>query len=476
MKLSPVHPYTIWEHISRWALLLLIPLSQQLLMQPDQFYEQLRLAGLQLALLAGFLFLSAAQRRATGYHAGQQALSYQKGLLFRRQMRIPYRYFDSVTVRQTMAPALFGAARLFLDTPAGGKKHADVSLTLSRKNLWRTADTVCPPGGRDLLYRAGAGRILLMSAFWSNPGTGLLLLAPFIKRLGDVLGEEISSRLYATVDFSLQLAAWGIPPVSAALAYILFSGWAIALLVQVFRYGNFKLYGGGDLLVIRRGLVNSSQRMFRGSRISALSIRQSLLMRMFRLYSGYVHNIGSGKDKGDRSMLVAAAPYKELTRLLHKTVPGLPTAHECPVCPSRGTLKSYLLIPLCFAGSFFAVMLSPFLFGFYSRLFTLTSVFAAPFFCWWGALRFSAQRTSGLSRTSSALLVSGYRRLTLYFTAIPWDRVQMVSLTQNPFQRRSGRCNVRVSLYSESRETFVVKQLDLLRVQKLLDETDVPQA
>ncbi|MCI9273445.1 MAG: PH domain-containing protein [Clostridiales bacterium] len=469
-NLNRIHPYAVWEYISRWALLLLIPLSQQLLMRPENLWEQIRLASVQLMLLAGFFVLSAAQRRATGYRSDEQALLYQRGLFFQRQMRIPYRCFDSVTVKQTLAPALFGAARLFLDTPAGGKKHADVGLTLSRKYLWRTAVAVYPICRQELLYRAGAWRILLMSAFWSNPGTGLLLVAPFIKRMGDVLGAEISERLYSTVDLSLQLAAWGIPPVSAALAYLLFAGWVIALLVQLFRYGNFKLFRCNDLLTIRRGLVNSSQRMFRSSRVSALSIRQTLLMRMFRLYSGYVHNIGSGKDKGDRSMLVAAASHQELACLLQRAVPGLPTRHKEPIRPPKGTVKSYLLTPLWFAAGFFAVTLSPYLFGSYSRLFSLVSVFAAPFFCWWCALRFAAQRTAGLSREQEALLISGYRRLTLYFASIPWDRVQMVSISQSPFQRRSRRCNVRVHLYSESSESFVVKHLEIQAVRELLGE------
>ena len=97
-------------------------------------------------------------------------------------------------------------------------------------------------------------------------------------------------------------------------------------------------------------------------------------------------------------------------------------------------------------------------------------MFAAPFFCWWCALRFAAQRTAGLSREQEALLISGYRRLTLYFASIPWDRVQMVSISQSPFQRRSRRCNVRVHLYSESSESFVVKHLEIQAVRELLGE------
>ena len=469
-NLYPVHPYTIWEHISRWALFLLIPLTQQLLLRPDQFYEQVRLAGTQIALLFCFILLSSAQRKATGYRAGERSLFYQKGLFFRRLFRIPFRYFDSITVRQTLLPSLFGAAHLALDTPAGTRRRADVGLTLSRKALWRTVNTVYPFTGKQFLYQAGTGRILLMSAFWSNPGTGLLLLAPFVQRIGSILGEEIQQRLYSTVDISLQLEAWGIPPASAALAYILLAGWAIALVVQLFRYAHFRLDQEEDLLMIRRGLIYPHLRIFRSSRICALSIRQTLLMRLFRLSSGYVHNIGSGKDKGDRSMLVAASSRDNLYRLLRSVAPWFPPSFAEPIRPNRRSLKSYLLIPFCCAAGFFIVLLFPYILGAYSQLFSFSAVFAAPFFLWWGALRWVAWKTSGLCFQDHVWVIRSYRRLTLYTTVIPQDRIQMVSLTQNPFQKRSHRCNLRFFLYAESRETFVVKQLDLKQARDLLEQ------
>ena len=467
-NLRPVHPYTIWEYISRWALFLLIPLTQQLLLQPGQFYQQIRLAGMQVIMLSCFIFLSAAQRNATGYRAGEHSFFYQRGLFFRRMFRIPFRYFDSVTIRQTLFPALFGAAHLTMDTPAGNRKHADVGLTLSRKALWRTVSTVYSFSKAKPLYHAGNGRILLMSAFWSNPGTGLLLLAPFVQRVGSILGKEIQEKLYATVDISLQLAAWGIPPASAAIAYLLFAGWVIALIVQLFRYAHFRLDREKDLLIIRRGLVQSHLRIFRSSRICALSIRQTLLMRLLRLSSGYVHNIGSGKDKGDRSMLIAACSRDKLLPLLGAVVPWFPSSFSVSIRPGRAALKSYLLVPFYCAAGFFLILLFPYLLGAYSQLFSLSAVFAAPFFLWWGAFRWTAWKNAGISLQEQVWVIQGYRRLTLYTTVIPRDRVQMISMTQNPFQKHSRRCNLRFFLYGDTRESFVVKHLDHQQALDLL--------
>lgn len=297
MQNSPLHPYAVWERISRWAVLLLIPLSQTLLFQPHTLLQKLSSMSMNL-VAAVLLFLWAlAETKATGYHAEERCLYYQKGLLFRRRLRLPYQSIDSLVIRRSVLPACFGAAHLMVDTPAGGGKKADITLTLSQKRLQRAALSIFPVEQERPAYRAGSWRVLLMAASWSNPGTGLLLLAPFVNRVGQVLGQEIGERLYATVDLRLQLAALGLPPAAATLAGLLTAGWGIAMLVQLFRYGRFQVSEAEGFLLIRRGVVATSERIFRPGRLSALSIRQTLVMDLFGLYSSYLHVVGAKKRR-----------------------------------------------------------------------------------------------------------------------------------------------------------------------------------
>lgn len=293
--------------------------------------------------------------------------------------RIPFRYFDSVSIRQTLFPALFGAAHLTMDTPAGNRKHADVGLTLSRKALWRTVSTVYSFSKAKPLYHAGNGRILLMSAFWSNPGTGLLLLAPFVQRVGSILGKEIQEKLYATVDISLQLAAWGIPPASAATAYLLFAGWVIALIVQLFRYAHFRLDLGkrSSDHPPRAGSVPPSdfpvfphlRPLHPPNPADAPAQALQRLCAQYRFWKGQ-----RGPKYADSGLL----PGK-LLPLLGAVVPWFPSSFSVSIRPGRAALKSYLLVPFYCAAGFFLILLFPYLLGAYSQLFPFPLYSPPPF-------------------------------------------------------------------------------------------------
>ena len=383
MKYSGVHPYTAAGILSRFAFLLIIPLFQGIFAQPQSLGQILRTWGLNLLVTALICLWAGASVRAQGYHAGEDRLFLKKGIILKRWLEIPYRNIHSITVERSLLPALFGAARLHLDTPAGGRKRADCTLTLSRKKLRQAAETIFPAGEGKVLYRAGFWRLLLMSASWSNPGTGLFVAAPFIDRLGKLLGEEISERLYSTVNIGLELAAWGIPPAAALLATVLAAGWGIALIVQLFRYGGFAVSRSEEAISIERGLISNRRMLVRTDRLSAVSVRQSLLMRFLRLYGAYLHTVGTGKDKGDRSLLIAAAPEKELTSALSR-VTGLPLRAEKPLCPPKRARRSFFTVPLLvLLGVVGLLALAPSLFRLQIQLSLLLLLFPLPFFGWW---------------------------------------------------------------------------------------------
>lgn len=77
--------------------------------------------------------------------------------------------------------------------------------------------------------------MVLMSALWSNPMTGLLLLAPLIEKTGNILGKEFNSIVIKSVDFRTNLVSVGITPAAATIANILVLGWAVAMLFQFFQ-------------------------------------------------------------------------------------------------------------------------------------------------------------------------------------------------------------------------------------------------
>lgn len=467
MKYSRVHPYTAVDFLSRFAFLLIIPLLRQIFAQPQSFFQIVRTWGSNLLVTAAILLWAFAETRSQGYHAGKDRLFLRKGLLFKRESEIPYRNIHSVTVERSLLPAAFGAVRLRLDTPAGGKRRSDFVLTLFYRDFRRTVGEIFKSAEEKVLYCAGFWRLFLMSASWSNPAVGLILAAPFVSRLGKLLGEEISDRLYSTVHLGMRLAAFGIPPAAAFLAGLLASGWVTALFIQLYRYGGFTVSRFEETISIRRGLVSRRRTLVRADRISAVSVRQSLLMRFLRLYGAYLHTVGTGKERGDHSLLIAAAREEELLDAL-SAVTSLPLSAEKLICPKKKAQKSFFTVPLLFLGLCVLLAFLPALLGLQIRVTLLLLVFVMPFFAWWLLFRREAAKTSYLAVKGDALILSGYRRLTLCRASLAREKLQKIEIRQNPFQKRKQSCNVRAFLFSEGRETVQVKHLPVSQVEPFL--------
>ncbi len=474
MKFSKVHPYTIAEYLSRFALIVILPLLQQiifLLFQPYNIFDWLSLFGFNLLFTLIVIFWCFLEYRCIGYHVDDRSLSEQRGIIVKHIRTIPYKCIHSLTIKHTLFASLFGATKLNLDTPAGKKTKPDISFTLSKKELNKAVSTIFPEEHRKLIYHASPLRIILMSASWSNSVSGLLLAAPFINKIGSILGEEFSEKIYSTVDFSAQFIAVGVPPIAAGIAYALAAGWIIALLVQFFRYARFTVSQSGENTIISRGLLLQSERIINLENINAISVKQTLLMRILGLFSAYINIIGLQKEKGDRSMLVAAASYSELKKLVVDLIEiSLNLKRE--IIPPKKALKSFCWLPLSLFLINILILIIFYTVNGIRQLFLFLSLFSAPFFLWWMLLRIQAYKTSGLSLSSNKLTIRGYYHLSLIASIIPFDKIQFLSIHQNPFQRRSGLCNVRVYIFSERKEYFTVKQLPYLLVENLVESME----
>lgn len=482
-----LHPYAVWERLYRFAPLLIIPVAQQLLAaRPTGLWQRIWDLREEVLVAAGLIAWAIVSVRVTRWHAGGNIFYLRRGLLFRQRKEIPFDRVDALLAQRAVFSGLFGAAHVSLDTPAGHQRRTDISLTLFYSKLRHVMDGLFDRSKQHVVYRAGTRNILLMAASWSNPATGLLILAPFVQQAGRILGEEIPARLYDTLgtaaaQASAQTAALGIPPIAAAAAYILAAGWAVALLVQTFRYSDFSLSRSGSLALVQRGLISRNFRLIRLDRVGAVSLRQTLLMRLFGLYSGYVHCVGSGKEKGDRSLLTAACRLSRQQRLIG-CLTALPVTHADEVLrPPRWAKWSFLWPPLTCCGVLSLLVLFGSLWGGFGRLAALVALLGLIPSLWWLSVRRLQFWNTGVSlphassRHKAAVVVSGGKRLTMWTVSIPIARIQQVSLRQNPLQRRRGTCNVRVFWYAESREHFTVRQIPIDKAQKFFSFLEYPQ-
>lgn len=466
------HIVTLWTYLSRFFFLLIFPILQAIFLAP--FSE---VAWSSLPSVVGIVGIACFQYLSCGYGVtaveengrSLSILYWKSGLFFQKQKILPADCVASVFLRLNPILDLFGAAQVMLDSPAANAKKPSLTLLLPKKAplLWwqQLREEISHR------YAASSIRVVLMAISWSNPASGLLLIGILFNRASKILGDELTQRLYGIYDNVNQterLMAWGLPPTVAIVGWLMALGWFCAFLVQFFRYAFFTAGVCPTGTMISRGMIFRSRQLLTNQAIRAVAIRQTLMMRLFHLSSVYLHTIGSGKEKGDRSLLMAAATTPELRHHLARFYPK-----ESPyffsregmsvIRPSKNSLFSFLLSPLLNAGG---ILVLYFLFVRYLPLFSPLILFLFAFPLYYLLLRLAAYRNTFLAEDSTHITACGYIKDQLFTAVVPKRAVQIVVIRQNPFQKRSGRCQVRLCIGTEKGACFDLRHFRLSDIEK----------
>lgn len=435
MELRP-HPLYIWYDARKWIWLLLIPVLRALFSPRDALsilFASFRDVGIAL-LLIGYSFLKWQGARYR-LHSG---VTLEQGLLFHRALRVVEEGAASVEVERTPLMWLTRASRVRVNT-AGLRRRADATLYLHA----RQARSLVGSGSvhrAGALYAARVWPVTVLAASGSNAAVGLLTLAPALRQAGELLGSQVPDQVYSLVDRVLSL---GLPPLFRSLANLLVLSWGAAFLGSWLRYVGFAARREGDNLHLTSGLLTRRNTFIDSHKITALELRQTLFMRIFRLYTATITAAGYGREKGARPVVVPAARAKELSAALDRLMPDYPICSSC--------LRPQAAQILRFAGLPLAMMAAGFLPLWLGGVWRAA---AAVWFVgtgWWLLIRLAGFRWSGFGVGSGAVTIRYSRGLALYAVHVPLEVADCVILRRSPFQRRSGTCTVELRCFGEKR-------------------------
>lgn len=468
-NLRKQHPFAMLSKLTASALLLFVPVLQQILYRPQSVFEAIGSMGISalyaIAVISGAVIFYNTCR----YQSSSHNIYLERGVVIKRKFSVPFKNVSTITVERSVLAAMFGAARLSVDTPAGFGKTRDISLYISRSKVKYVIGQLFDRLETKYTYTASNFRMLLMSALWSNPMSGLLLLAPLIQKTGNTLGNEFNNAVIDSVDIRVNLISIGITPAAATIANILVLGWAVAIIFQFFRYARFSSKRVGDYIAISRGIGKKNERYTKASEVSALTINRTLSMAILHLKGAGIFSVGSGKDKGDKSLIALSANNKELNEAIDGLI-GFDTHYSRKIRPNKSRLFSYIIIPFVVTILVLALVsllvFVPILDDLY---FTALVISLAPL-VWWIAFRIFAFRHASLGYNESCAILCGYKKLSLKKYIIPYKHIQFIEIRQNIFQKISGYCNVRVYLYYEQRASYTVKHLKLSEAEVIVQE------
>lgn len=460
------HAITVYYNLSSIVFLLIIPLIQQILFKPYTIYEKIGNTAINLFFILFLFFLAFLEYKSINYTAYGKSIKFKKGIIITNIASMTKSSVDCIYLSQGILLRIFRGNHCFQGTPSL-KDRKNIKFILKSKEAHKIAKNFLKNNKAKPLYKSKFFKVFIMTLMQSNSFTGLLVLAPFINKVGTVLGQKYSEQLYDTMNLTQYFIAFGLPPVMAYLAGLLFTGYAVSIAINLLNESRFTLTKNGPFIIITKGIVKKSFYLTNRKNINAITVKQSLFMRLTNIYSILLHTIKSGAPNRENQLLIPMTTEKDRDSLI-ACVKKTDFNFKKSVKPNKKMIKNFLLLP-------FAYCLVIIFLWFIFNLFNFTSAFADVFLLYfisfgfvWLFFRLLAYSHSALFVNNKGIKVQSFKGFNLYTTYIFLKNIGKVKIKQNPFQQLFGTCHLYIYICDSKNKKFAVKHLRYDEVKELL--------
>ena len=485
---------------------LIVPLTLVLVagsMSKDDGWETFFALLAALVLSAYSLFYTLTFR----FWVASNELVVKEGLFNRTLRHVPFTRIQNIAFRQSLLHRLFGVVELNLESGAGSKPEAKLTvLTMVRaRQLEREIRGLSLKSESETAHADAITQGAAIPAIQFDVNTGIKLLhqVPLLDliRLGLISNRGMvaigtafyflsQTRLLPTNVFK-EIARWLKTDIGLAhgplywmlsgvitLAMILIVVRLASIGMAIFSFYDFKLFAEANRLRVEHGLSTRQGGATMPSRIVCFLLRDGLLYRWFNRQSAEVvlpGNLaldgGNNAPKGMRYLSPIASPeqanalitlasgvaLKDLVlRPLHARAwrrmvkwPLVIVGMQVLALLVFLTIKNQWLVGVGFAFSFsgFSRVGAAFAHSGFAGLLLLVAYIV--FFAWMVYAYKRNAAASGFALTATHLIIrSGYFSQCTHI--VPRGEIQSVTLSQSPFDRRSQMTNVHVDLRAGS--------------------------
>lgn len=458
--------YTMVSHISKFSFLLIIPVIRRLLLKFNSINENLISASFETSFVVLIFIYSFLEYKSVRYKLDNNSIIIKKGIFFKKITEIPCEKIHYVRIKRSVFSRLFSCCKIIFGTP--NKYRKDTNIFLNEKDIDLILNNIFDLKEKNLSYKISNPKIFFMSIMWSNIFASFLIAVPFINKVGSIIGKELSNELYSSIDKSKALTKIGIPPIIATLSFLLFAFFLISIISEFFRYSNFSVKDFSNCILIKRGFISNDEKIIKKKYINAVAIKQTLWMKLFKIYSAYVYTIGYSQDRTDKSLLIVALKKKRLFDLLNSLCLKKPDGFEHLNIKSH-SMKSFLFFPLTCLVALLATLSFLNFQTWYQKITSLIIYFFIPFCIWWLIIKILAFRNTSLKKNNLYFIVNSYDKFSLYSSYVPIENVQSITICQNIFQKIFGKCNISIYIVSDQKYRFYCKQLNYSHVKNFVN-------
>jgi putative membrane protein len=417
-----------------------------------------------LPLLIPYAVFLVVRYRTFNYTFGDDELVIRSGLFFKNERHVPYSRIQNLDAVQNAMHRLCGVVDVRVDTGSGAEADATLSVVswpayeemrrrvLDERALARGGGATSAAGDhtvlalrpRDLAVLGlieNRAAVLLAAVFGLLWETGMLERA--VNAVGfDVARRGVLRRLFVSVVRHGTLSFDDAFGAGAAIVGLLVVLRILSVIWAIVRLYGFRLTLAGADLRTEYGLITRVLATVPLHRIQTLTIRRGLIHSWFDRASVKVESAGgqaagdaSGQPARRRESLAPIIKEAELPALLRIVLPDLNLAEPVWHGPAAGAFGRELRARLVLA--LMAALLSVFVL----RWWTVPVLLSLIGWSWMSARIYTAHLGWAVIDGAVIFRTGWIRR---HLTVARFSKVQAVSMTQSPFDRRHRMASVRV--------------------------------
>ena len=425
-----------------------------------------------LPLLVPYALFLVVRYRTFSYTFGDDELVIRSGLFFKNERHVPYSRIQNLDAVQNAMHRLFGVVDVRVDTGSGAEADATLSVVswpayeemrrrvLDERSVAHGHDaadhTILALRPRDLAIlglienRAAVLVAAVLGLLWE---TGMLERA--VSRIGiDVAGKGVLRRLIVGFFRDGTLPFGDVFKTGAAIVGLLIVLRILSVIWAIVRLYGFRLTLAGADLRTEYGLLTRVSATVPLHRIQTLTVRRGLRHRWFDRASVGVETAGGraageaqGQASRQRESLAPIINETDVPALLRIVLPDLSLEEPVWHGPAAGAFRRELRARLILA--LIGAALSAFVVGWWAV--AVLACFAV--WGWMGARIYIAHL--GWAVIDGAVLFrTGW--IWRHLTVARFSKVQAVSMTQSPFDRRHRMASVRVDTAGAGAESHRV--------------------
>lgn len=475
MQYRHSHPINIIEKTSKYLLLLAFPVIRAFFISEGGFYQWLSGAWFDLIIIVIIAILGIWSWYKYVFAITDEGIYVLKGVIFKKERYISYKMLSVFMSEEPFYLMPFKAVRISADTDAGDKSRLDFTATVKKEIAYEFVKKArCPlVNSKDIkkVYLPKNFYIAVLSFITSNSITGVIFTATFISGAGKVLGKEFEKLLVSQITSIISIIssiAVIIPPIAAAIALTILGGWGVSFIMNILRHLRFTVTRQTRSLHITSGIVTYRNYYITTDRINMIEMRQSLMTKLFGMYSVFVHVNGYGKHKDELSVLMPACQKYEMTNNLRLLLPEISLSKR-KLKPKFRYISRFLIPPI----TLIAVITVIWTYIYQSvirfeDIALYIGVMTEIPCLWYLFVKILSFFRTGIGEDDKAYTLYynyGYRIKTV---VIPKDKAVKFKIRQSIFQMFSGGCDLIVYSYSEDRKRHVVPNLNLRQVKEFL--------